>query len=95
MLNTGNIDYNMVFYSAVRVVKFAVQNIWRNLGLSFMTVTILIVTLLSFNVFFAMSAMTQHAVATIKEKIDASIYFSPEATDQQVQEVQEFLRTFP
>lgn len=85
----------MMVYSAIRIVKFAVQNIWRNLGLSFMTVTILIVTLLSFNVFLAMSVMTRHAVTTVKEKIDASIYFSPEATDQQVQEVQEFLRTFP
>lgn len=84
----------MIFYSTIRIIKFAAQNIWRNLGLSFMTVTILIVTLLSFNVFVAMSAMTRHAVTTVKEKIDASIYFAPEATDQQVQEVQEFLRTF-
>lgn len=85
----------MLFYSAIRIIKFATQNIWRNFGLSFMTVTILIVTLLSFNVFIAMSAMTRHAVATVKEKIDASIYFVPEAVDQQVQEVQEFLSTFP
>ncbi len=85
----------MIFYSTIRIIKFAAQNIWRNFGLSFMTVTILIVTLLSFNVFIAMSAMTRHAVATVKEKIDASIYFGPEATDQQVQEVQEFLHTFP
>lgn len=85
----------MILYSTLRVVKFAVQNIWRNLGLSFMTITILVVTLLSFNVFVGMSAMTRHAVATVKEKIDASIYFAPEATDAQVQEVQEFLRTFP
>lgn len=85
----------MLLYSTIRIIKFAVQNIWRNLGLSFMTVTILVVTLLSFNVFVGMSAMTQHAVATVKEKIDASIYFAPEATDAQVQEVQEFLRTFP
>lgn len=85
----------MIFYSTIRIIKFAVQNIWRNLGLSFMTVTILIVTLLSFNVFIAMSAMTRHAVETVKDKIDASVYFAPEATDAQVQEVQEFLRTFP
>lgn len=85
----------MIFYSTIRIIKFAVQNIWRNLGLSFMTVTILIVTLLSFNVFVAMSAMTRHAVETVKDKIDASVYFAPEATDAQVQEVQEFLRTFP
>ena len=85
----------MIFYSSVRIIKFAVQNIWRNLGLSFMTVTILIVTLLSFNVFIAMSAMTRHAVETVKDKIDASVYFAPAAADAQVQEVQEFLRTFP
>ncbi len=85
----------MIFYSTVRIIKFAVQNIWRNLGLSFMTVTILIVTLLSFNVFIAMSAMTRHAVETVKDKIDASVYFAPAAADAQVQEVQEFLRTFP
>ena len=60
-----------------------------------MTVTILIVTLLSFNVFIAMSAMTRHAVETVKDKIDASVYFAPAAADAQVQEVQEFLRTFP
>ena len=60
-----------------------------------MTVTILVVTLLSVNVLAGMSAITGHAVSSVREQIDVSIYFSPEATDNQVQEVHEFLLRFP
>ena len=85
----------MIFFSAARVIKFAAQNIWRNLGLSFMTVTILVVTLLSVNVLITLNALTQHSVALVKEKVDVSIYFKPEATANQVQEIKEYLSTFP
>ena len=60
-----------------------------------MTVVMLTVTLISVNVLIAMSAMTKQAITTLKDKIDISIYFSPEATDNQVQEVREFLGKFP
>lgn len=85
----------MVFYSAARVIKFAAQNIWRNLGLSFMTVSILVVTLLSVNVLITLNALTQHSVMLVKEKVDVSIFFKPEATPNQVQEIREYLSTFP
>jgi len=85
----------MLLFSIARVIKFAAQNIWRNIGLSFMTVVILVVTLLSVNVLIALSGLTQHVVTSVKEKVDVSIYFSPDAEDNQVQEVREFLLTFP
>ncbi len=85
----------MILYSTARVFKFAAQNIWRNLGLSFMTVTILVVTILSVNVLITLNALTQHGVALVEEKVDVSIYFKPEATANQVQEIREYLSTFP
>jgi cell division transport system permease protein len=67
-----------------RVVKFAFQDLWRNLGLSTMTVFILILMLLSVNVLWSVDVVTKEAVRLVKEQINISLYFKPETSDKEV-----------
>jgi cell division transport system permease protein len=67
-----------------RVVKFAFQDLWRNIGLSTMTVFILILMLLSVNVLWSVDVVTKEAVRLVKEQINISLYFKPETTDKEI-----------
>lgn len=74
-----------------RVIKFAFQDLGRNLGLSFMTVFILILMLLSINVLWSVDVLTKEAVGLVKNQINLSLYFKPETTDKEVQLLAEYL----
>ena len=77
--------------SFLRIFKFALQDIGRNIGLSFMTVFVLVLMLLSLNTLFFVRLVTNEATTTIKDQIDVSIYFSHEATDEEIDEVFTFV----
>lgn len=79
----------------IRVIIFATKDMWRNMSLSFMTVIILVLMLLSLNAMLIVRALTDQAVISIKDQIDVSIYFDPEATDEQIQEIQTYVDAFP
>lgn len=84
-----------MFISLWRVTKFAFQDLGRNLGLSFMTVFILVLMLLSVNMLWAVDVLTSEAVDMVKEQINVSLYFKAEAADKEVDEVQKYLGSFP
>ena len=79
----------------LRVIKYAFQDIGRNLGLSFMTVFILILMLLSVNTLLSVDALTNAAVTAVKDQVNTSIYFTPESSDANVKEIQDYLQSFP
>lgn len=81
--------------SLLRAIKFALQDIVRNLGLSFMTVLILVLMLLSINTLFVINVLTSKAVQSIKDQIDISIYFSPEASQAKIDEIKNYINAFP
>jgi len=74
----------MFFVSILRVIKFSLQDIGRNIWLSLVTVLILILTLLSVNLLLAVQAISAAAVATIKEKIDVSLYLRTDAEQDKI-----------
>jgi len=78
-----------------RVIKYAFQDIGRNLGLSFMTVFILVLMLLSVNVLWSVNVLTDEAVVAVKGQINASLYFVPDATEEGLKEVEEYIDSFP
>lgn len=84
-----------MFVKTFRVTKFAFQDIVRNFSLSFMTILILILMLLSINTLVVIRVLTFEATQSIKEQIDVSIYFDYTATDEQVEEVKSYLKSFP
>ncbi len=81
--------------SFLRILKFAFQDLWRNLSLSFMTVFILILMLLSVNTLWSLDVITKQAVEAVKKQIDISIYFVPQATEKNVNDIKAYVEIFP
>ena len=51
--------------------------------------------LLSVNTLFIIRVLTFEATQTVKNRIDVSVYFTPTATDEQIQTVRSLLNSFP
>lgn len=70
--------------SFARVVKFSLQDIFRNIWLSLVTVIILILALFSVNMLLVVKVIGQTAVGAIKEKIDISLYLKPQSAEEEI-----------
>jgi cell division transport system permease protein len=79
----------------LRIIKYSFQDIGRNIGLSFMTVFILVLMLLSVNVLWAVDVLTGEAIGAVKEQINASLYFVPDASAEDISEIQTYVNSFP
>jgi len=81
--------------SFLRVVKFALLDIGRNLSLSFMTVLILVLMMLSVNALLIVRYLTNQSITYVEDQIDVSVYLDPAATDEKVGEVRKYMQSFP
>jgi cell division transport system permease protein len=81
--------------SIYRVIKFALQDFWRNIWLSFITILILVLALFSANLLIFFNALADTAVELVEEKIDVSIFFKPEALESKINEVKSSLVALP
>ncbi|MBH41899.1 MAG: hypothetical protein CL685_04255 [Candidatus Magasanikbacteria bacterium] len=81
--------------SFFRVLHFAFQDIVRNISLSFMTVIILVLMLLSINTLVVVRAVTEHVVSQVKEQIDVSVYFAHDIKQEQMEEIKKYISAFP
>ena len=77
----------MIFVSAFRIVKFAFQDFWRNFWLSVVTITIIILALFSFTLLWGLNAVANAAVASVEKKINITLYFRPDVSDEKVLQV--------
>ncbi|PKM91123.1 hypothetical protein CVU82_03655 [Candidatus Falkowbacteria bacterium HGW-Falkowbacteria-1] len=73
--------------SFLRILKFSLQDISRNIWLSIVTVTILILAMLSINTLILLRAISDDAVLAIKEKIDLSLYLKTDAPETTILEL--------
>jgi len=78
-----------------RIIKFSFQEIVRNMSLSIMTVLILILMLLSINTLLVVQVLTDESITAVKQQIDVSIYFNPDSTEEEIQEIRGFVSSFP
>lgn len=74
----------MLFLSLVRVIKFSFQDIGRNIWLSIVTISVLILALFSVNMLLTVNFISQAAVGAIKDKIDVNIYLKPDADESAI-----------
>ncbi|TAN32699.1 FtsX-like permease family protein [Patescibacteria group bacterium] len=79
----------------LRIIKYALQDIWRNISLSFMTVFILVLMLLSVNTLWSLDVLTKEAVGLVKKQVDVSFYFYAGANPKDVAEIKKYLGSFP
>ena len=73
-----------MFLSFLRIIKFSFQDIGRNIWLSIVTVTILILALFSVNMLLTINVISEAAVDAIKSKIDVSIDLEIEAEEPKI-----------
>lgn len=78
----------MFFLSLTRILNFSTQNFIRNIWLSVVTITIIVLTLFSVTSLLLLNAITDQAVRVVKSKIDVSVYFKPSVTPEQIQVVE-------
>ncbi len=74
----------MIFLSFLRVIKFSFQDIGRNIWLSIVTVTILILALFSINILLVVQVIGQASVDAIKDKVDTSLYLVSGSTEDEI-----------
>lgn len=81
----------MNFIAFQRILIFAWQSFWRNIWLSLVTITIIILTFISINFLILVNVVSDTAIQLVKDKVDISLYFKPDITESQVLEVQTYL----
>lgn len=78
--------------STYRITKFAFQNFWRNFWLSIITISMLVLTLLSINVLLVLNVMTDNAIQYVEDRVEVSVYFHEDVTDEDTGSAVEYLR---
>ena len=81
--------------SFLRIIKFSFQDIVRNIWLSIVTITILILALFSINMLLTVKLVSQNAVSAVKEKINISLYFKPDASEAMIIDVRQKVEAMP
>ncbi|MFH1046836.1 MAG: permease-like cell division protein FtsX [Patescibacteria group bacterium] len=77
----------MIVASFFRVIKFGFQNFFRNFWLSFATVSVLTLAIISINALIVMNVLGKIAVSTVEAKVDVSAHFRPDVDEGRVQTV--------
>ncbi len=81
----------MSLASIQRIIIFAWQSFWRNIWLSIVTISIIVLTFISINFLIIINVISNTATTVVKDKVDISLYFKPEILESRVQEVQTYL----
>ncbi|MBI2263376.1 ABC transporter permease [Candidatus Berkelbacteria bacterium] len=74
-----------------RIFKLGLVNFWRNRWLSLMAIIMMTITLFTISVFLILNSVVETTVGKVKEKIDLTINFKEEATDEQINELKSLL----
>lgn len=84
-----------MFISFVRVFKFAAKDFWRNIWLSLVTTSILALAFVSINTLFVLNLLTEHAITTVEDRIDVSVYLVPTASEDVIKNLKSYLSSIP
>lgn len=85
----------MAFVSILRIFTFALQNFWRNIWLSLVTIFILVLTLFSITLSSSLNLVAKEAITLVKSRVDVSVYFTDTALDADVKTVSVALTAMP
>lgn len=74
----------MFLLSFARILKFSFQDIGRNIWLSIVTITILVLALFSINMLLVVNVISQVSVDAVKDKIDVSLYLKADSEENDI-----------
>lgn len=72
----------MLFF--YRIIKFSLQDIFRNIWLTIITITILLLALFSINMLISVRLISDNAVSAVKEKINISLYLKADTPENEI-----------
>ncbi len=84
----------MFLLSITRVIRFALQNFYRNIWLSLVTVTIIVLTLFSLTSLIVLNSGITQAMSSIKNKIDISIYLKNDTLEKDITPIKEKISNY-
>ena len=84
-----------MFLGLSRILKFGVQNFFRNVMLSIATVSVLAITLLSVDLQISLGVLGRVALSEVKSRVDVSVHFRPDVEESRVQTVKIALMALP
>lgn len=81
--------------SILRLFKFAFQSILRNFWLSFVTTSVLVLTLLTVNMLIVMNVLAEATIESIQDKVQVEVYFNPGTSEDIQKSVHGYLSALP
>ncbi|MEA3449972.1 MAG: permease-like cell division protein FtsX [Patescibacteria group bacterium] len=73
-----------MFLSIIRIIKFSLQDIGRNIWLSLVTVIILILSLFTVNMLLVVKVIGDTAVDAVRDKIDINLFLKSESGEEDI-----------
>jgi cell division transport system permease protein len=86
---------NMESIAIYRAIKTGVVNYWRNVWLSATATLIMIVTLTILTVIILLFSLTSFAVGNVQERVDISVYFQNQISEEQILVIKSDLEKLP
>ena len=83
----------MIGISFARILRTAVQNLWRNVWLSVATTVIMIITLLMMSFLYFANVFGAQILQNIEEKVDLSVTFKENVQQQYIEAIAEELKS--
>ena len=78
-----------------RIFKAGLLSFWRNRWVSTATVLVMVITLALISGLVILSAITSAVLADLQEKVDITVYFEPDTSEDEIQSVRQELEQFP
>ncbi|MFZ4632427.1 MAG: cell division protein FtsX [Patescibacteria group bacterium] len=70
--------------SLYRIIKFSFQDIARNVWLTIVTITILLLALFSINILLTVRVISDNAVIAVRDKINISLYLNADTPESEI-----------
>lgn len=78
-----------------RIIRYGVQNFWRNGWLSAATILVMALAVMVFLALIIFGVVTNVAIQSLQDKIDISVYFKPEVSADDIANIEQAARALP
>ncbi len=82
-----------MFTNLSRIIKYGLAGFWRNGWLSTATIAVVFLVLVGFGGLLIFNSVTNIFIDDIQDKIDISVYFKSDATEDQIMQIQKALQS--
>lgn len=95
MKKKEGLDFNYMFTSLRRITKSGWLGFFREGGLSFATIFIMVMTIFLITSLFLSKDISQYLIASVQERVDVSVYFKADAAENDIFNLKEEIARIP